>query len=262
VWGEVAALAGLPVTHVVAAAGALVAIPLTWRWKLQTGPSVDLSPSMHWPAPLAPDGVENDQGPVMVTVEYRVAAGDRDAFLSAIDRLGIARRRDGAYAWEVLEDMADAGRFLETFFIDSWLDHLHQHQRVTNADRDIQARVDRFNRDGIPKVTRHPPHRGEACPMIVELVEMDVTPGGEAAFETAFGPAIELIKRSKGCLSARLLHGIENPSRFRVVVEWETLEDHTEGFRGSPGHLKFKEIIAPFVVRSGGAEHHTVALHT
>ena len=98
--------------------------------------------------------------------------------------------------------------------------------------------------------------------MIIELVEMDVKPGSEAAFETAFGPAIELVRRSKGCLSARLLHGIENPSRFRVVVEWETLEDHTEGFRGSPDHTLFRDIIRPYVVRSAPTEHHTVVLQT
>jgi hypothetical protein len=53
VWGEVAAWLGLATAHFVAAAGAVAAVPLTWRWKLQTGTEVDLSPSMHWPAPIA-----------------------------------------------------------------------------------------------------------------------------------------------------------------------------------------------------------------
>jgi MFS family permease len=50
-WGQVAGMAGLPAAHFAAAAGALLAIPLTWRWKLQTGAGVDLAPSLHWPAP-------------------------------------------------------------------------------------------------------------------------------------------------------------------------------------------------------------------
>jgi predicted MFS family arabinose efflux permease len=50
VWGELAAWLGLATAHFVAAAGAVAAVPLTWRWKLQTGTEVDLSPSMHWPA--------------------------------------------------------------------------------------------------------------------------------------------------------------------------------------------------------------------
>lgn len=98
--------------------------------------------------------------------------------------------------------------------------------------------------------------------MIIELVEMDVKPGSEAAFETAFGPAAELIRRSKGCESVRLLHGIENPNRYRVLVQWKTLENHTEDFRGSPDHTQFREMIAPYVdrARSVPTEHHTVVL--
>jgi len=52
IWGQVAGMIGLPAAHIIAAIGALVAIPATWRWKLQTGAGIDLSPSMHWPAPL------------------------------------------------------------------------------------------------------------------------------------------------------------------------------------------------------------------
>ena len=69
-WGEAAGIVGLSVTQFIAAAGALAAIPLTWRWKLQTGAGIDLTPSMHWPAPITTHEVESDRGPVFVTVEY------------------------------------------------------------------------------------------------------------------------------------------------------------------------------------------------
>ena len=153
VWGKLAGLAGLPVTHLAAAAGALLAIPATWRWKLQTADGVDLSPSMHWPAPLATHDVKQDRGPVMVTVEYRIDPGEREKFLTALDRLAQERRRDGAYAWGVYEDTAVEGRMMETFFVKSWLEHLRQHQRVTNADRVLQDTVQKFHLDGEPKVT-------------------------------------------------------------------------------------------------------------
>src|SRR5262245_33041635 len=68
-WGHVAGVVGLPVAHFLAAAGALVAIPLSWRWKLQTGAGVDLTPSVHWPAPLTAQDIEPDRGPALVTVE-------------------------------------------------------------------------------------------------------------------------------------------------------------------------------------------------
>ena len=77
---------GLPATQFIAAAGALLAMLVTWRWKLQTGIGVDLTPSMHLPAPIATQGVEQDQGPVLVTVEYRIDPSDRDEFLAALVR--------------------------------------------------------------------------------------------------------------------------------------------------------------------------------
>ncbi len=154
VWGQVAGMAGLPVAHFAAAAGILVAIPLTWRWKLQTGAGIDLTPSMHWPAPVISQHVENDQGPVLVTVEYRIATPDnRQAFLVAIEKMAQERGRDGAYGWGIFEDIAQPGLFLESFLVESWLEHLRQHERVTNADRILQEHVHRLLK-GTPKV-RH-----------------------------------------------------------------------------------------------------------
>jgi len=143
-WGQVASLTGLPIAHFIAAAGALAMIPLTWRWKLQSGTGHDLTPSMHWPAPLVTQDIAHDQGPVLVTVEYRVDTNSRDGFLGAVERLGLERRRDGAYAWGVFEDAAVPGRYIETFLLDSWLEHLRQHERVTNADRELQEQVQRY----------------------------------------------------------------------------------------------------------------------
>src|SRR5580704_5442919 len=67
--------------------------------------------------------------------------------------LGQERRRDGAYAWDVFEDAAEKGRFLETFMVASWLEHLRQHQRITNADRVVQDAIRQFDAAAEPKVT-------------------------------------------------------------------------------------------------------------
>jgi quinol monooxygenase YgiN len=152
-WGEIAGLIGLPDAHFLAAAGAVAAVALTWRWKLQTGAGIDLTPSMHWPAPLTAQNIEQDRGPVLVTVEYQIRPQDREAFLDALARLEHGRRRDGAYAWGVFEDAAKEGRILETFLVESWMEHLRQHERVTNADRLVQEAVHQFNLAGPPKVT-------------------------------------------------------------------------------------------------------------
>jgi quinol monooxygenase YgiN len=130
-----------------------VAIPATWRWKLQAGTGVDLTPSMHWPAPIVAESIEQDRGPVLVTVEYRIRPQDRDAFLQTLEPLGKERRRDGAYRWGVFEDTAEPGRMVEIFLVESWMEHLRQHERVTNADRIVEDCVQRFQMSGGPKVT-------------------------------------------------------------------------------------------------------------
>ena len=153
IWGQVAAITSLPAAHFAAAAGALLAIPLLWRWKLQTGAAVDLAPSMHWPEPVLSSDIEADRGPVLVTVEYRIRSDDRDAFLDAVAKLANERRRDGAFDWDVFEDAAQEGRFVETFLLDSWIEHLRQHERVTHADRVLQEAVNGFQAEGTPQVT-------------------------------------------------------------------------------------------------------------
>ena len=146
IWGEAAAILGLAPAHFIAAAGALAAIPLTRRWKLQAGAAMDLTPSMDWPEPVLAAAVAVDSGPVLVTVEYRVDDANREHFLRALAALARERKRDGAYDWGIFEDTAEVGRFLETFLVESWAEHLRQHQRVTKADRLIQKRVRQFLR--------------------------------------------------------------------------------------------------------------------
>jgi MFS family permease len=142
VWGQVARVASVPLAHFIAAAAAVLAIPLTWRrWQLQTNGDLDLTPSMHWPTPLLSKHVDQDAGPVLVTLEYRVNATEREAFLRALDRLSHERHRDGAYSWGIFEDVAESGRFVETFLVESWLEHQRQHERVTNADRVLQEQI-------------------------------------------------------------------------------------------------------------------------
>lgn len=152
-WGQVASMLGLPAAHFIAAGGALIGIVLSWSWKLQGGSEIDLTPSMHWPVPVLTIDAEPDRGPVLITVEYHINPEQRGAFLAALQKLGQQRRRDGAYAWDIFEDAAHEGRFLEMFLVASWLEHLRQHQRVTNADRVFQDAVRQYDAKAEPKVT-------------------------------------------------------------------------------------------------------------
>ncbi len=145
IWGEVASLVGLPIALYGAAAGAIVAILLTWRWKLQTGAAIDFTPSMHWPEPVTIAEVEPDRGPVLTLVEYRIDPKHRESFLEAMGPYARVFRRNGAYDFAVYEDPAEEGRFVETFMSDSWSEHLRLHGRVTITDRRSEEAVRRWN---------------------------------------------------------------------------------------------------------------------
>jgi quinol monooxygenase YgiN len=125
----------------VAAIVALAGIPLTRRAHLQTAERLDLTPSMHWPTPVVAEDLAPDVGPVMVMIAYVVDPAHRHAFVDAMSSLARERRRDGAYAWGLYEDTAQPNRLVETFLVESWIEHLRQHQRVTKADEVLQDRA-------------------------------------------------------------------------------------------------------------------------
>jgi hypothetical protein len=116
---------------------------------------------MHWPAPVLAQDIEKDRGPVLVTVEYQIDATDRTPFLQALAKLSDQRRRDGAFEWSVFEDAAAPGRFVETFLISSWIEHLRQHDRVTQEGRMLQEATQAF-------------HRGSSIPRVSHLIATDL----------------------------------------------------------------------------------------
>jgi hypothetical protein len=70
-----------------------------------------------------------------------VPAQNQRPFLDAMTELKRQRRRDGAYQWGIYQDAAEPEHFVETFHLTSWLEHLRQHERVTEADRQLQERI-------------------------------------------------------------------------------------------------------------------------
>jgi MFS family permease len=155
-WGSVASRIGVPSTLLIAA-GLLIAasLILAWRFPLDRASTLDLAPSAHWPTPLIDGTVEHDSGPVLVTIEYRVDPAKVPAFFTAIQEMRRIRRRDGAIHWGVYEDTAQPGSVVETFTVESWLEHLRQHDRVTNADRVHQEALAAFHAGDTPPVVRH-----------------------------------------------------------------------------------------------------------
>jgi MFS family permease len=153
-WGQIATLTRVPVALLLAAAFTFFGMLLLWRWTFHPGTSLDLVPSIHWPEPIVTRDLEADRGPVMITVEYRVPPENRDLFLIAVFKLAEVRRGDGAFDWGLYEDATRDGRFVETFLVDSWMEHLRQHERVANADRLLQDAINRYQIGGVPRITR------------------------------------------------------------------------------------------------------------
>jgi predicted MFS family arabinose efflux permease len=151
-WGKIASLAGVSHALYFAGAGALAALFLTMRFKLQTGASRDLTPSVHWRTPIFVRTIDDDQGPILVTVDYRIDPKDSAPVLALIREIGLERKRDGAYAWNVFENTEDAGRIVETFLIETLLELKYLRARVTKADRIIEDKARAFLKEP-PKAT-------------------------------------------------------------------------------------------------------------
>ncbi len=155
-WGTVASNIGVLSTLLIAGALLVVAsLILSWRFPLDKAGGLDLAPSAHWPAPMVDGEVDKDSGPVLVTIEYRVDPARIADFFAAMQAMRLIRKRDGAIHWGVYEDTAEPGRVVETFTAESWLEHLRQHDRMTNADRVQQQSLGAYFVDATPPVVRH-----------------------------------------------------------------------------------------------------------
>ncbi len=156
-WGWIAAQAGTPAALLASAAGAVLTALAVRKFSLGGREAPDLAPSYHWPHPSIAEEPDKKRGPVLVTIKYEIALDQRAAFLHAMQSLGVIRRRDGAFAWGIFEDLAAPGHYIEIFQVDSWLDHLRQHARITREDQRIQEAIHRF-------------HIGNAAPRVSHFV--------------------------------------------------------------------------------------------
>ncbi|MFT4197876.1 MAG: antibiotic biosynthesis monooxygenase [Pseudoxanthomonas sp.] len=91
--------------------------------------------------------------------------------------------------------------------------------------------------------------------MILEIAHFDIVPGQEAAFEEAFAQARQVIARAGGHLGHSLHRSHEAPSQYALLVLWNTVEDHTEGFRGSDLFVQWRALLSPFFAQPPAASH-------
>ncbi|SNB65052.1 Predicted arabinose efflux permease, MFS family [Arboricoccus pini] len=155
-WGELAVVTSLQ-TALLAAGGCMLATGfLGFVFHLPTGPAPDLRPAAtRRQDPATAFAFRQDEGPVLVLVEYRVSVQDARAFARSMEEVGHLRKRNGARHWQVFQDVADAEHWIEAFDVRSWLDYRRQARRATAADEAIEARVRHYHKGDEPPLLRH-----------------------------------------------------------------------------------------------------------
>lgn len=91
--------------------------------------------------------------------------------------------------------------------------------------------------------------------MILELAIFDIVRGQEAAFEAAFAQAELVISQAGGYVRHEMQRGIETTNKYVLLVRWQTVEDHTEGFRQSALFTQWRALIGPFFATPPVVEH-------
>ena len=91
--------------------------------------------------------------------------------------------------------------------------------------------------------------------MITEIAQIDVKPGTDAEFEAAVGKARAAFGRAKGFHGLELHKSIEKPQRYRLMVKWQTLENHTVDFRGSENFTEWRGLVGGFFASPPEVEH-------
>jgi MFS family permease len=145
IWGAVATHQGLKAALLYSAGGLALGLLATIRYPIKIDEESDLTPSLHWPEPHLILEPRPEQGPVLVTMEYHIDPQQSGEFAKAMRALSVIRRRDGAIRWGLFQDTANPDRFLETFIVETWMEHRRQHERMTVADRAIEELVFSFH---------------------------------------------------------------------------------------------------------------------
>jgi predicted MFS family arabinose efflux permease/quinol monooxygenase YgiN len=145
VWGIVAAHFGVQTALLAATASLAVGALAHFGWPLHDTATADPSATHAWPEPAILAETPPADATTLVIATYTVLPDHTDAFLAEMKHVRRSRRRTGAINWGVYVDIAETNRFIETFTVRSWSEHLAQHhERQTGLDNAIELRVHRL----------------------------------------------------------------------------------------------------------------------
>jgi len=91
--------------------------------------------------------------------------------------------------------------------------------------------------------------------MVLEIAQFDIKPGLEAEFEAGVGRAVPLFQRARGCKGMELQRSHEKPNRYRLFVQWKTLENHMVDFRESADFQEWRKLVGPCFAAPPEVEH-------
>jgi MFS family permease len=128
--------------------GVLVAcLLLGLRFPLPAAEKLDLDPLGRWKEPKLALAIEGRSGPVVTTIEYRIAEDRLPEFLKLMTERRRIRRRDGARHWSLLRDLAEPDLWVERYDTPTWTENVRHNERATKAEADIGDRLRALNRD-------------------------------------------------------------------------------------------------------------------
>ncbi|MEG3148676.1 MFS transporter [Sphingomonas sp. ZT3P38] len=150
--GVVAENRGVATALLVAASVQIAGALLGFRLPLPQVEDLNLDPLSRWTEPETAVPIELRSGPVVVSIEYRIAQKDIVTFLRVMDERGRIRRRDGARHWTLLRDLGDPLLWVERYHVPTWLDYVRHNQRRTHADADNSAQISALHQGPEPPV--------------------------------------------------------------------------------------------------------------
>lgn len=155
IWGQIATYTGLDLPLIAASALLVASVFLCRPFPLGIAELIDTTMSDHWTDPKFASEPHPNHGPVLITVEYIIDPLRLPEFTEAMSALSIQRRRDGAFQWHLFCDVSNPQRQLETFMVESWAEHMRQHERVTVSDRLVEDKVNSFHVGTSAIIVRH-----------------------------------------------------------------------------------------------------------
>lgn len=157
-WGEIAQTAGVAESLLISAAVQIAGILIGLVFALPRINTLNLDPLSRWTEPETAVPIKPRSGPVVITIEYRIAQQDILEFLGVMAQRKRIRRRDGARHWALLRDLADPMLWVERYHSPTWTDYVRQNQRITHADAVVGERL-------------HALHQGPDKPVVHRMLE-------------------------------------------------------------------------------------------